>query len=286
MINIYSNRGYLRRNKLSKKIIVFDFDETIGNFTDLYILWVGITKFLKINNNISLINIFNKILDIYPEFLRTDILKIFQYIKKKKEENVIAGLYLYTNNQCLDDKWISYITTYIDNKIKTTKLVDKIIYAFKVKNEIIEFNRTSTKKTLNDFIKCTLIPSNTNICFLDNSLYQEMIADNVYYIQPLSYYHKLSDKEILDRFVTSNVGDYLSKNSNIQENYFKSLIDWFFFNKSSININKGNENINYTNITKKMLYHIKEFIYIKNNKTKTVKKRGITSNFTRKRKLN
>lgn len=285
MINIYNNKGYLRRNKTSKKIIIFDFDETIGNFTDLYILWVGITKFLKINNNVNMNEVFNRLLDIYPEFLRTEILKVFQYIEKKKNENIIAGLYIYTNNQCLDDKWINYISNYIDLKIKSNKVIDKVVYAFKIKNEIIELNRTTNRKTIDDFINCTLIHKNTNICFLDNSFYQEMIKDNVYYIQPKSYYHNLSDSEILNRFITSNIGLYISKNSEVEGGYYKKLIDWFFLNKSSLKINKSEvDNKKYQEITNKILYHIKEFIYIKNNRGKTIKKNNISSNFTRKKR--
>ena len=284
MINIYNNKGYLRRNKLSKKIIVFDFDETIGNFTDLYILWVGITKFLKVKSNINLIDIFNRLLDIYPEFLRTEILKVFQYIDKKKNEKIISGIYIYTNNQCLDDKWVNYITNYIDKKINSKKLIDKIVYAFKVKNEIVEINRTTSKKKMTDFINCTLIPRNSNMCFLDNSFYQEMIKDNVYYIQPMSYYHNLSDSEILNRFITSEIGKYIMKNSEITGDYFKKLIDWYFLNKSTIQVNNNIiYNINsYKEVSKKMLYHIKEFLYIQKKKSKTSKNKQVSSKFTRK----
>ena len=44
---------------------------------------------------------------------------------------------------------------------------EKIINAFKVNNKIIEHNRTTHKKTYNDFINCTILPENIKICFID-----------------------------------------------------------------------------------------------------------------------
>ena len=43
-----------------------------------------------------------------------------------------------------------------------------------------------------------MMPKNTEICFIDNTYYNEMLDDNVYYIQTLSYNHNLS-KDIIIR---------------------------------------------------------------------------------------
>ena len=87
LITIYKNDNYLKNEKNFNKAIVFDLDETIGNFTDLYILWVGITKFLVINKNIDLFELFNKLLDLFPEFIRPNIIQIFSFILKKNKKN-------------------------------------------------------------------------------------------------------------------------------------------------------------------------------------------------------
>ena len=117
LLQIYSNNDYLKNNTNNTNIFVLDLDETIGHFTDLYILWIGITRFLNISNNINFQYLFNDILDLYPEFFRSDIFKIIKFLVKQKKNNVIKAIYIYTNNQCLDDKWINYITNYINSFI-------------------------------------------------------------------------------------------------------------------------------------------------------------------------
>ena len=75
LLQIYSNNKYLKNNISNTNIFVLDLDETIGHFTDLYILWIGITKFLNISNNINKQKLFNNILDLYPEFLFINIIR-------------------------------------------------------------------------------------------------------------------------------------------------------------------------------------------------------------------
>ena len=283
LLQIYSNNDYLKNNTNNTNIFVLDLDETIGHFTDLYILWIGITRFLNISNNINFQYLFNDILDLYPEFFRSDIFKIIKFLVKQKKNKVIKAIYIYTNNQCLDDKWINYITNYINIKVNFFNVFDKIIYAFKINNKIVELHRTSKKKNINDLINCTFIPNNSNICFIDNLLHQEMISDNVYYILPHSYKHSLNEKDILDRIISSDIGKYISINSSIKNDYFKSLIDWYFLNKSYDNKQYQN-NTDYINISKKILYHIKNFIFIINRKPKTRKNNKHFNNFTRKNK--
>ena len=287
LITIYKNDNYLKNEKNFNKAIVFDLDETIGNFTDLYILWVGITKFLVINKNIDLFELFNKLLDLFPEFIRPNIIQIFSFILKKKQKKQIRGLYIYTNNQCMDDKWIKYISNYFDYKLKYESFFDKIIYAFKIDGKILQLERTTCKKKLNDFINCTLIPNSSKICFIDNTFYQQMIDDKVYYIQPVSYYHNLSENTVLKRFCSSEIGKFVSLNSSVKDNYFKHIVDWFFVNKNSLRIPKNIlPNKTYQEISKKILYHIKEFLLLNNKNSKTKKKIYKINNFTRKNSYN
>ena len=49
------------------------------NFLDLEILWITIKKNIENSNQIT----FNSLIDLYPEFLRTKIIKILEYIYKK-----------------------------------------------------------------------------------------------------------------------------------------------------------------------------------------------------------
>ena len=64
------------------------------------------------------------------------------------------------------------IINYFNHKIsRSIPLFDQIIHAFKINNVHTELNRTTHKKTYDDFIRCTLLPQSTAICFIDDVLY-------------------------------------------------------------------------------------------------------------------
>ena len=70
------------------KIVVFDLDETLGYFTEFGIFWDCLTHYSKDKNELSLTQSdFNDILDLYPEFLRPNIINILNYLKNKKKTN-------------------------------------------------------------------------------------------------------------------------------------------------------------------------------------------------------
>ena len=102
------------------------------------------------------------------------------------------------------------IVRYFNNKISSSQspspLFDQIIYAFKINNIQIELNRTTTKKTHDDFIRCTMLPSTTSICFIDDFMYKDMKKERIYYIKPKAYRHHLSTDEIIIRFLYSKFG--------------------------------------------------------------------------------
>ena len=80
-MEIYKGNYYnKKRNKSSGRVIAFDLDETLGSFSDLEILWSALQCFTKEYEPIN----FNSILDLYPEFLRPNILNILSYLNKPK----------------------------------------------------------------------------------------------------------------------------------------------------------------------------------------------------------
>lgn len=176
------------------KAIVFDIDETIGSFIQLYILWKIINKyFKKYDIHTTFINtqiLFNLILDNFPLYLRPNILNVFEYILHEKNKNNINKVFIYTNNQ-ISKEWINYIAKYIEYKLHD-KIFDKIIYAYKIKNHIVEYNRTSNEKIYQDLIKIGNL-QNYKICFIDDLIHNKMIHSNVYYIHipPYSYFYSL-----------------------------------------------------------------------------------------------
>ena len=188
-----------------KKIVVFDLDETLGYFIELGMFWDALKGFINQNKLEIKINqqLFNTVLDLFPEFLRPNILGILNYLKKKKQKNHCDKLMIYTNNQG-PEEWAKFIMNYFDHKLKF-KIFDQLIAAFKVKGKQIELCRTTHMKTHTDFVRCTNIPPTTEICFLDDVFYPGMNHDNIYYINIKPYIYDLEFNDMLKRLVTSNI---------------------------------------------------------------------------------
>jgi cellobiose-specific phosphotransferase system component IIB len=255
------------------KVLVFDLDETIGSFHEAAILWKIIESELQAD--------FNTLMDLYPEFLRYGILQIIEFILNKKKIGKCDKLYLYTNN-INSPVFPNLISEYLKYILKIEHdIFDKLIYAFKVNNKIIEHNRTTHKKTYNDFINCTVLPENIKICFIDDKYYSKMENEKIYYIQPSPYYHNLTNKEIISRFSNSVFNSHENMNKvnsilnhpQIDYNYEDHMIQ-----------DKNKENKENKKIYKKIMYYVKEFFYLTNRNEKTKKIRISLGKFTRKKR--
>jgi hypothetical protein len=281
-LQIYKGGCYDKKyQKKYQKIIVFDLDETLGSFGDLYVLWSGLSK-IHVFNKDAIQSDFNNILDIYPEFLRFGVLNILEYIYSKKRSGECDKLFVYTNNVCAPP-WVSLITEYINNKLKIKgNLFDKIISAFKINNKIIEVSRTQREKTVGDLIRCTMLPKTTEICFVDDTYHRDMIHEKIYYIQPRPYYHGLSTKDVIQRFMFSEYGIEFIKMVNMVDTFEEFITDWFYFhNKDYKDVKTSRETDVF--VAQKIMYHIKEFFYLTSKKNRTRRKRGSPGRQTRKR---
>ena len=268
-------------NKFSN-VIAFDLDETLGCFVDLEILWRGLT-ILKLNNE-NQNNIFNELLDIYPDFLRYGIIQILEFLYQKKKKGFCDKIYIYTNNQCFSE-WCKLIASYFDYKLNTDiPIFDQIISAFKIDNKIIEIGRTTNQKTFKDFIKCTLLPKKTKVCFVDNVYFPEMKHDRVYYIKPKSYYHHLSNKIIINRFFGSPLCKKLLKSESDLYMYNSIISEINFKNNIDLNSIPSKKELELDVIVaQKIMYHMKEFFYLTQKKFRTKKQKYPIGRFTRKK---
>ena len=278
LIQIYKGKHYYKSNlKHCPKVIAFDLDETLGSFVDLDILWNIILQY-RCNDS----EIFNELLDLYPEFLRFGIFPILEYLFNKKKKAECQGLYIYTNNQC-SPPWTTKIAEYFNKKINNKDglpLFDKVICAFKINNKIVEVSRTSHEKSHNDFIRCTLLPKNTEICFIDNTYYSSMNNRRIYYIKPRAYVHSLSTEEIINRFIHSNIGSQIFHDVKILHGFILGE----FYKRGAIHDGNASAIKIETDVivAQKMMYHIKEFFYITQKNTKTRKYSIGTNKITRK----
>jgi hypothetical protein len=248
------------------KIVVFDLDETLGYFTEFSMFWDSLIKYLKLNGgHILTQNDFNEILDLFPEFLRPNIINILNYLKTKKNANSCNKIMIYTNNNG-PRKWSRQLINYFEEKIKYD-LVDQIISAFKINGKQVEICRTTHNKTHDDFIRCTKVPSNAEICFIDDTFYSEMSNEYIYYINVKPYYYDLKLDEMIFRFKSSNIGK-----SMIYSDDFEKIITDIFLSHKFVYVHKNPKEYELDKIIgKHIINHLQCFFNDKSKKNKTIK---------------
>lgn len=260
------------------KIVVFDLDETLGYFTEYGIFWDSLANYLKTKNKAALTQSdFDDILDLFPEFLRPNIINILTYLKSKKKSNCCNKMMIYTNNTG-PREWARHIISYFEKKINY-KLVDQIIAAFKINGRKVEICRTTQNKTHKDLIRCTKIPVDAEICFMDDFFYPEMANDNIYYINIKPYYYDLSFEYMLDKFYNSEIGKKLIGDDNEFEILMMEHINLF---KYKIILKDDKEYEVDKVLGKHIISHLQAF-FNRSSKNRTIKNRGHKRNKTFKR---
>lgn len=167
----------------SKKVVVFDLDQTLGDFGQVGILWDVIQQHSKKKlNELD----FYSILDVNPHILRPNIINILKFLKKQKEAGNCAKIIIFTNNTG-KRKWPLMIKRYLEYKLGD-KLFDRTICAYKVGGEIIEQQRTSYDKSYKDFLNASKLTDNIQVCFIDDQHHPQMYKPNVMYIRIPPYH--------------------------------------------------------------------------------------------------
>jgi hypothetical protein len=248
------------------KIVVFDLDETLGYFTEFGIFWDCLVNYFNREKLQSLTqNDFNSILDLYPEFLRPNIINILNYLKEEKKSMCCHKMMIYTNNTG-PREWSQKIVNYFEKKINY-KIVDQIIAAFKINGKTIEICRTTHNKTHEDFVRCTKIPPNAEICFLDDTFYPEMTNDNIYYINVKPYYYDLQFEYMLNKLKQSDIGKKIIDNDDIF--YKKVMTDIKLYKYKYIHKDSKEYEIDKI-IGKQIVTHLQDF-FNKPKKNKSIK---------------
>ena len=253
-------------SKDPKKVVVFDLDETLGYFIEFSIFCDSLQLYNK-NQNREHSQYsqqhsqqhsqkeFNKLLDLYPEFVRPNILPILKYFKRKTESGECSAVMIYTNNTG-PKEWAHKIKSYFETKIDF-QLFAQSIGAFKVQGKRIEICRTTYDKTINDFIKCTKLPKETQICYLDDVYYPNMNYENVYYIKVKPYIHDLTFHEMIDRYVKSPLGEKVRDENNFTEFMNQQMKEYEYAyvekTKEEVEIDKI--------ITKQIMIYIQDFFH-------------------------
>jgi hypothetical protein len=250
------------------KIVVFDLDESLGYFTQFGIFWDSLKDYLKKKNKSELTQKdFDLILDLYPEFLRPNIINILNYLKNKKKTNCCNKMMIYTNNTG-PREWAKNIISYFEKKINY-KLIDQIIAAFKINGKRVEICRTTHNKTHRDLIKCTKIPIDAEICFIDDYFYPEMTHDNIYYINIKPYYYDLQFSEILSRLKNSEIGKKIINNDDEFDSLIMDHINLFKY----VVVDKHQKEYDIDKILGKHIISHLQLFFSRSSKNKTVKNR-------------
>ena len=257
------------------KIVVFDLDETLGYFTQYGIFWDSLVNYLKMKNKTELSQSdFDNTLDLFPEFLRPNIINILTYLKNKKKTNCCHKMMIYTNNTG-PRQWAKHIISYFERKLNY-KLVDQIIAAFKINGKRVEICRSSHNKTHKDLIKCTKIPIDAEICFIDDYFYPEMTHDNIYYINIKPYYYDLKFDYMIKKFMDSEIGKKIIGNDNNFENLMIQNINLYKY----LVVEKDDKEYEVDKVLgKHIITHLQAF-FNRSSKNRTIKNRGNKKNKT------
>ena len=257
------------------KIVVFDLDETLGYFSEFGMFWDSLEYYLKKTGNLNLTqDDFNILMDLFPEFLRPNIINILKYLKNKKDSACCHKMMIYTNNNG-PQEWAKRIIKYFETKIDS-KLIDQIIAAFKVNGKHIEICRTTHSKTHDDFIRCTKLPQNAEICFLDDTFHPGMANEHIYYINIKPYYYDLPFEEMFERFLHSDIG----KKYESVEDLKKNMLDHWKLYKYNY-IQKDQQEYELDKIVgKHIVSHLQTFFNDKPKRSRTIKKKNNQKNKT------
>ena len=210
----------MKSSQKKHKVVVFDVDETLGNFAQFSLFGHILEEYFNDPN--IMYNYFNDLIDLYPEIIRPSMVRILDYIRKKKNAGICSKVMIYTNNTG-PDKWVSHIRHYFEYKLRTASatsstssandiaiippLFDHIIGGFKPNQTHHTSNgypqRTTKDKTVDDFIHCSRLPSNIEVCFLDDLYHPKMTDERVYYIKLQPYYSHISFETFVIRFLNS-----------------------------------------------------------------------------------
>jgi hypothetical protein len=261
-VNIFSIFNMYKT--IPRKIVVFDLDETLGCFVELGMFWDSVKHVL--GDEYMNQEDFNRLMLLFPEFTRPNIVEILKYLVKKRKRKECYKIMIYTNNQG-PRSWTQMITEYFDSQVGE-KVFDQIIAAFRVRGKAVELSRTSHEKSVDDLIRCTKVPRSTQICFLDDQHHPMMEEKNVYYINVKPYTHSMRYEDMANRFydnihIDMNKTDFVNKVVEFMKRYSYTITP-----KS-----KMEQDVDQV-ISKQIMFHLEDFLKQGSNKVQTLKNKS------------
>lgn len=232
-----------------QRVVVFDLDETLGSFVELGMFWDAVKSIdARTDEREQLF----AILDMFPEFIRPNMHETLEYLRRKKISGKCSGVMIYTNNQG-DRSWADDIAAYFNARMGY-ELFDQVIAAFRVRGKIVETCRTSHAKSVQDFLRCTSLPSGTRLCFLDDQYHPLMEEDSVYYINIKPFTASMPFAEMATRYY-----DIMRPTAHKQR-FISDVVALMSEHAYTPVVVDDNEKRVDLLVSKQMLVHIKEFM--------------------------
>jgi hypothetical protein len=147
------------------------------------------------------------------------------------------------------------ISDYVNLKIGH-KVFDHIIAAYKIRGKQIEPKRTSHDKSVTDLVRCTNIPTNAEICFIDDLYHPLMDKDNVYYINIKPYRVSMPFDEMVNRYYEAVLAKTTIKKSDFVNNMISYMKQ---YNYMVVNKSEEEKNVD-TIVSKKLLANLDDFL--------------------------
>lgn len=233
------------------KLVVFDLDETLGYFSQLYIIWYSLIKLSKTKLSV---NDFYKLSDNYIFYYQPAIFEALKYLKDNNIKTII-----FTNNQALC-WWPKLVALYLNYKTnRDDNLFKTVIGSYKIGDKLNDKRRTSMMKKYEDLKYIMNLDNSTKILFLDDQEHPEMRHPNIEYFKVPGYVKMLPATNIINIFLHSKYGKFFILKNNISINFFinymyKSLNKYDLISRSVININTDK------NLCYKILTKVKNFV--------------------------
>tara|TARA_B110001450_G_scaffold139485_1_gene130714 strand:+ start:387 stop:1097 length:711 start_codon:yes stop_codon:yes gene_type:complete len=200
-----------------KKLIIIDFDNTIGYFSQVVYLINIIEK--TYSRKMTQDDI-NTLLRIYSNSFRPKIFEILKFIYELKVKNIIHALILYTRNK--NERFVKMVLVFIEEYILQQAYNEKEMYMF----DDVVFSETKTKQ-LEPLLKMKNMSYNDEdlrLCFIDNMNYnyEEQSISNitVFFIECDNYKFYYTPEEIARNM---DYEIYSKLNKKIMYKYLKNI---------------------------------------------------------------
>ena len=246
------------------KIIIFDLDETIGFFGEIYTFFCAIKYYFSVYSNAEYkdADVIGYLIDIFPELLRPGILNILHNLAQERITNGSSFyIYMYTSNR-LHNSWANNIKNYLNNKTRYNIFHEVVFNGTPKKHKLVH------NKSIEDFSKQSKIETNNDFCFIDNNFHPYMIKPNIHYIHLNHYICYISINELIHRtLMSTTLGKCISyKTIFIKEikTYYKNVFSKRVFNYLNSDRKKTNEETSLEKQISVELYeHIISFLHSK-----------------------